>query len=104
MVAMDCIPEEEDSFNRWYNSVHMPLTLRYDGLLGAVRFRKLSAAGDQADYLTVFRFRDQAALDAFFTSPEVIAARDAMKRRWNASDPVEIRWRAQYENIGSWEK
>jgi quinol monooxygenase YgiN len=101
-VAIDCRPEEEEKFNAWYGAVHMPLSLKYEGLLGAVRYQLAGGPG-QARYLTIFDFRDRAAMEGFLPSPEVAAARDDLRLRWKGVAPFEINWRGQYELIKKWE-
>jgi antibiotic biosynthesis monooxygenase (ABM) superfamily enzyme len=101
-VAINCRHEEEEEFNAWYGSVHMPLSMKYAGLLSATRYGLLGGAGSQAQYLTIFEFRDRAAMDGFLTSPEVSAARDDLKLRWTGAPPFVVNWRGQYEPIRTW--
>jgi len=37
IVASECSPEVEVKFNQWYNDVHVPMLMKYDGLKKASR-------------------------------------------------------------------
>ncbi|HKX78910.1 MAG TPA: hypothetical protein VJM34_10370 [Novosphingobium sp.] len=39
LVFSNCAPGEDDSFNRWYDEIHIPDLLRIPGVVGATRSR-----------------------------------------------------------------
>jgi hypothetical protein len=98
MVMVDCRTEVDAQYNEWYNTVHIPMCLRYAGMLRATRYRLLKGPPEQAGYLTVYEFRDQRAMDDFPTSPECIAATQEMRDTWRNKE-FEIKLAAQYETI-----
>jgi len=101
IVAIDCQPEQEARFNKWYNEVHIPMLLKFDGMLGVTRYRLLGGSEGQAKYLAIYEFTDKTSLDAYQKSPELAAARDEMNQTWKGKG-FDIKWRAQYEPIKTW--
>ena len=99
MVMVDCRTEIEDKYNQWYDHVHIPMCLKYQGMLRATRYRLLKGPPGNARYLTVYEFKDQNAMDSFPTSPECAAAMQEMRQTWRDKD-FEIKLAAQYETIG----
>ena len=102
IVASECRPDEEDKFNKWYNETHIPMLLKFEGMLGVTRYKLLSGSSGQATYLALYEFRDQESLDAFQKSAELAAARDEMGQTWK--NGIDIKWRAQYEPMKTWSK
>jgi uncharacterized protein (TIGR02118 family) len=107
--AMVCIsqevkPESEKEFNDWYFNVHIPMALKYPGLVKATRSKLISSSNGQKGYLTVFEFKDREAMEAFIKSPEVTAAIEEMNQRWKGKLPFEIKYRNEYEVMKVWEK
>lgn len=103
IVASDCSPEMEDKFNKWYNEVHIPMLMKYDGLKKASRYRLAGESKDQAEYLAFYRFDNEKAAADFMTSEEFTAAADEMKETWRDGG-FDIKWMAQYKPIKTWEK
>jgi antibiotic biosynthesis monooxygenase (ABM) superfamily enzyme len=104
VISTDCSPEMEQQFNDWYNNVHIPMALKYPGMLKASRYQLSSTNSQRKSYLTIFEFRDDKAMQAFPGSPEVAAAKEEMQQRWQDNLPFEIKSRAEYDLIHSWEK
>jgi len=103
MVATECPSNQEAKFNKWYNEVHIPMLLKFDGMLGATRYKLLGGSEGQAKYLALYEFKDRASLDAFQKSAELAAARDEMAQTWK-NEKFDIKWRAQYEPLKTWRK
>jgi quinol monooxygenase YgiN len=103
MVEVDCRSDVDKKYNEWYNTVHIPMLLKNDGLLRATRYQLLRGPQGQARYLTVYEFRDRAAMDAFPKTPECTAATDEMNATWKEKG-FQIKLAAQYEMIGTWGK
>jgi len=103
MVMVDCRTEVDEKYNEWYNKVHIPKCLEYDGMLRATRYRLLKGPLGHARYLTLYEFKDQNAMDAFPNSPECKAATQEMRETWRDKD-FEIKLAAQYETIGVFER
>ena len=103
MVMVDCRSEVEPQYNKWYDEVHIPMCLRYDGMLRATRYRLTRGPSGHARYLTVYEFKDQHAMDEFPNSPECKASIQEMRQTWQDND-FQIKLAAQYENIGIFEE
>jgi quinol monooxygenase YgiN len=103
LVEVDCIPEIEDKYNKWYNEVHIPLILKYDGVLRATRYRLINGPPEQPKYLTIYEFKDEEAMEAFPQSPEFIVVDEEMKQTWQGKE-FEVKLAAKFEMIATWQK
>jgi len=103
IVATECEPDQEAKFNKWYNEVHIPMLLKFDGMLGVTRYKLIGGSEGQAKYLALYEFKNQASLEAFQKCDELAAARDEMAQTWKGKS-FEIKWRAQYEPLKTWKK
>jgi antibiotic biosynthesis monooxygenase (ABM) superfamily enzyme len=102
IVATECLPEYEDRFNKWYNEVHIPMLLKYKGLVKVGRYRLMGEGDEHARYLAIYEFEDNKALEGFQTSPELAAGMEEMQESWK-DDVLKIKWMAAYETIKTWE-
>ena len=103
IVATQCQPEAEEKFNRWYNEVHIPLLLKFKGLKEVTRYRIIKEAEESPRYLAIYQFEKQKDYEAFESSPDLAAAREELKESWKEGG-FEIKWRAQYEAIKTWQR
>ena len=103
IVASDCIPEIETKYNHWYNEVHIPMLMAYEGLKKASRYQLAGESKDQAKYLAFYEFENDNAMADFMTSPEFTAAAEEMKETWKDGG-LDIKWTAQYKPIKIWDK
>ncbi|MBI2870030.1 MAG: EthD family reductase [Chloroflexi bacterium] len=103
IAATECAPEVEAKFNRWYNEVHVPMSLKFEGMKGVTRYRLITRTEGHPRYLSICSFESKAAFDAYEASPERAAAFEEMSRAWQ-SGGFEIKWRLQYEMIKAWRK
>ena len=75
-VTIDCAPEVEDEFNKWYNEVHMPLVMKGGMLESAARFKVTDATETPVSkYTTMCVFKDRAAFEKWLSSDILAAAR-----------------------------
>jgi hypothetical protein len=102
-VFVDCQPEIKAKYNQWYNDVHIPMCLRYEGMIGATRYELLSGPEGQARYLTIYEFTDQNAMDSFPKSSEFTAVDQELHQTWKGPE-FTIKAAAQYSVIKSWKK
>lgn len=102
IVATECRPEDEKKFNDWYNNVHIPMLLKCKGLLAVTRYKLKNGSDGLPKYLAVYEFKDEKAFEDFEKSPELAAAREDVRQTWK--NGLDIKWRAQYEVIKSWDK
>ena len=103
IVASECAPANEVKFNKWYNEIHIPMLLKFPGLLAVTRYKFTGGDAGQVKYLAVYEFKDQASFEAFEKSPELNAAREEMGQTWK-NDMFDIKYRARYETIQAWKK
>jgi antibiotic biosynthesis monooxygenase (ABM) superfamily enzyme len=67
VVKATITPDKEAEFNDWYHRVHIPDVLKYPDCLSARRYRALSGE-DKFQYMALYEFRDQQALEEFLQS------------------------------------
>lgn len=100
-LTIQCSPEMEDEFNRWYNDVHMPLVMR-GGMLKAVRRYKVTDAieSSASTYLTLCEFEDRATFEKWLASDILAEAKADREKTMGGKDVV---WtsRAFYEPVGT---
>ena len=103
IVASQCQPEAEKKFNEWYNTVHIPMLMKFKGLKGVKRCKALQPPKENPVYLALYEFDSLKDVEAFGKSPEMAAARDEMKESWKEGG-LQIKWAAPYELLGEWHK
>ena len=103
IVATECSAELEDKFNEWYNEVHIPMLLKYNGLKKSSRYRLTGESQGQAKYVAFYEFNSVQDQTNFTESPEFAAAIQEMQETWKDGG-IEIKWKADYNLIKSWEK
>lgn len=103
MVLVDCQPSVEAKYNKWYNEVHIPLIMKYSGIVGTTRYQLLKGPEGQARYLTIYEFKDQQAMDDFPKSAEYKVVDDELHATWKGPE-FKVQAAAQYEVIKNWAK
>ena len=103
MLAIQCPPETEEKFNRWYNEVHIPMLLKNKEIRRVTRYKRLSADEEYPNYLTIYEFDSKEAFDAYNASPELAAAHKERQETWREGG-YERKWRVQYEAIKTWQR
>lgn len=114
LVQVDCRPEAEDEFNRWYDTSHVPNLLKVPGYVSGMRFRlvddpALAHLGMAPAYLALYEIADQDAILGM-SDPEWMtqAAREELQNwisvgapmvrgetRWNIYRPLSKHWPAR---------
>jgi len=103
-VMIQCAPEADAEFNKWYNEVHMPLVMKGGMMKAATRYRVTDAVKtDAVKYMTVCEFEDRATFDKWMAS-DVLAVAKADRERQMAGKAVEWTGRAFYEPIAQFGK
>lgn len=102
IVATGCQPKDEERFNKWYNEVHIPMLLKYKGVIGAARYKIVNETAQQPKYIALYKFASQKDCDGLSKSPEFAAAIKEMRESWG--NGIEIKYAANYELIQEWEK
>lgn len=104
VAAIQCPPEIEERFNKWYDKIHIPMMFKFKGLKESTRYRILNETEGHPNYLTIHKFESRKAYEAAEASPEFAAARaeaDESSRDWNRS---EVKWLVLYEPLKTWVK
>jgi uncharacterized protein (TIGR02118 family) len=104
IVATECSPENDVHFNRWYDEVHIPMLLKYEGLKKVTRYQIKDADGEKSRYLAIYEFDTKEALDAYSRSPEFKAAIEEMEDTLKKEPLFELKWAVAYEPLKTWEK
>ena len=103
IAATHCHSELEEKFNKWYNEVHIPMSLKFEGLKEVTRYKLISKIEGHLPYLSICRFDNIEAFKAYEVSPERAAASEEMNQTWKYGG-FEIEWRLQYELIKNWKR
>lgn len=103
VVATRCQPEVEKKFNTWYDEVHIPLLFKFKGMKKVTRYKILKETEEYPTYLTIYEFENRQAYEAYAKSPELAAGRAEMNETWKG-EGWEIKWRVQYETMGTWQR
>ena len=103
IVASECSPEVEAKFNQWYNDVHIPMLMKYNGLKKASRYQLAGDSKDHAKYLAFYEYENEKAQTDLNISPEFAAAIEEMQETWKDGG-FDIKWMANYTVIKTWEK
>jgi uncharacterized protein (TIGR02118 family) len=103
IVASQSTPEKEETFNKWYSEVHVPMFFGYKGLKKASRYKRLGDDDKSARYLAIYEFDTKKDLDGFTKSPEFAAAVEDFEKM---KDKVGFtaRWAASYELLTTIER
>jgi len=103
LLGLECPPEVEEKFNEWY-SEHIPVMLKFPGIKAASRYKITEANEKYPNYLAIYEFENQQALEEYETSPERAAALKHVSESWPEGIPYERRWRVTYRALKVWKK
>lgn len=92
IVGIQCQPEVEQKFNTWYNQTHIPILLKFRGLIEATRYKILKPSEQYPQYLAIYEFNSQQAFEEYRASPELTAALDRQQGIWKGEGWVR-KWR-----------
>ena len=67
VVKASITPEQEEAFNRWYNTEHCPQLLQFRGAVSARRYKAILGE-DLHQYMAVYEFENEATLRRFLES------------------------------------
>lgn len=59
--------DQEEAFNRWYNNVHVPEFLRFNGAVSARRYKAIMGE-DKYQYMAVYELKDEATFQQLMES------------------------------------
>jgi uncharacterized protein (TIGR02118 family) len=103
IVATACKPKDEVRFNKWYNEVHIPLLMKFKGIVEVARYKIAAESAQQPKYIALYKFNSQKDYEALSKSPEFAAAMKEMKESWGDGE-MEIKYASLYELIKEWKR
>ena len=103
IVASECDPALEKEYNSWYDNIHLPMFMGYEGLKKASRYRCTGEGKDVARYLVVYEFETSEALAGFPKSEAFAAAVRDFDEKWGQGG-FHHKWGASYELLKSLER
>jgi uncharacterized protein (DUF1330 family) len=80
VVKASITPEQEEAFNRWYDTEHCPQLLQFRGAVSARRYKAILGE-DRHQYMAVYEFESEATLRRFLDSEHFAQ----LKRDYDAS-------------------
>jgi len=102
VVTTQCNSEDERRFNHWYNTVHVPMLLKFKRLKLAVRYKVLTDPGPTLQYVAVYHFATKKAFESLGASKELSAAVKELGDNWGSR--VKIVSIASWEQLKAWEE
>ncbi len=106
-VGLQCRPEDEDRFNRWYDEVHVPMLLEGGQVARVTRYRLATETYDAAPgamtcptYQTIYEFETHDRFDAWMNGEERAAA-GKDKAAGRDERPYDVVWAARYDVMSS---
>lgn len=66
-VKASITPDQEEAFNRWYNTQHCPELLQFKGAVSARRYKAIMGE-DHYQYMAVYEFENEETFEAFLKS------------------------------------
>ncbi|MFQ5954503.1 MAG: DUF4286 family protein [Kiloniellales bacterium] len=95
IVKATITPEQEEAFNRWYNTEHCPQLLRFRGAVSARRYKAIMGE-DRHQYMAVYEFESEETFQRFLDSDHLVE----LKAEYDASfGSVSERERSAYVQV-----
>ena len=70
VVRVRVSTRDEQAWNKWHNTEHIPLVLAQPGFISARKFRSFSSNSKEAEYIVCYELRNQAAYEKYVKSEE----------------------------------
>ena len=107
-VGLQCRPEDEEKFNKWYDEVHVPMLLKGGHVVKVTRYRLASDAYDVArgamqcpKYQTIYEFEDHEKFESWMSGEARTAAAKDKSETWGDRG-YEVIWAARYDATNTW--
>jgi uncharacterized protein (TIGR02118 family) len=95
-VVKATIPkDQEKEFNRWYDEVHIPMVLQFNGMVSARRYKAL-VGEEKFQYMAVYEVKDEATLKKLMDSDHMKMLRADYDAKFG---PVSERARFAYVQV-----
>lgn len=103
-----CPPQSDKEFHKWYDDMHIPINMKFKGLMEVtryklVRFTDTAAVKDYPLYFTPYKFKDMETFKKWNISPELTEASVGVVELFTRIG-VKLLWRVQYESMQTWGK
>jgi len=99
MNTMDCPPEDDEEFNKWYTK-HASALFKFKGMKSITRYKKIGEDPNVPLYVAIYHFDKQEDLEQYLKSPE----REAGIKIPGRPESVKIRFHSQFEIMQEWKK
>ena len=94
-VKASITPDQEEAFNRWYNTEHCPELLQFKGALSARRYKAIMGE-DRYHYMAVYEFESEDTFQRFLGSDHLAT----LKKKYDAAfGRVSERVRSAYVQV-----
>jgi uncharacterized protein (TIGR02118 family) len=74
MVKATITKDQEEAFNRWYNEVHAPMLLQFNGAVSARRYKAILGE-DKYQYMAMYELKDEDTFKRLMESDHFKALR-----------------------------
>ena len=88
-VGLQCLPEDDEEFNAWYDDVHVPMLLKGGHVAKVTRYKLASQTYDVAPgamtcptYQTIYEFDDEASFESWMRGDDRAAAGEDKAKTW----------------------
>ncbi len=103
MVGINCPPELDEKFNKWYNETHVPMLMKSKAVKRAYRGKITRPVGDLPQYLAIYEFDSRADYESWIKSPEMVACLKEADQTWKEKK-YDRRFFVQYEVLKDWQE
>jgi hypothetical protein len=104
LAGLQCSPELDAKFNKWYNETHVPLLFKSEHVMSVTRYKLVPIIEAQnPTYLTIYDFKDKKGVKAWFASPLMADAQANTQKTW-AGEDFTAPWQGVYEPFKIWQK
>ncbi len=81
MVKATIPRDKEEAFNRWYNEVHVPMFLQFNGAVSGRRYKAIMGE-DKFQYLAMYEVKDEETFRRLMDSDHMKALKADYDAKW----------------------
>jgi uncharacterized protein (TIGR02118 family) len=83
MVKATIPKEKEEQFNRWYDEVHVPMFLQFNGAVSARRYKAI-VGEEKFQYVAMYELKDEATFKRLMESDHMKALKADYDAKWGS--------------------
>jgi uncharacterized protein (TIGR02118 family) len=83
MVKATIPKEKEQEFNRWYDEVHVPMFLQFNGAVSARRYKAI-VGEEKFQYVAMYELKDEATFKRLMESDHMKALKADYDAKWGS--------------------